>query len=103
MPWRREAPRKTSKVSRVNKVAGPTGEARDSVLPAPVGPARRSSSIFLIASLSERLSDAYQIAVWIDDGKLPHPPRLVIEGVLTRDASSGQLCQNKCPVNALHV
>ena len=60
-------------------------------------------SIFLIASLSQRLPDAYQIAVWINDGKLPHPPRLVIEDVLARNASSGQLCQSKCPVNVLHV
>ena len=59
--------------------------------------------IALRFSLSERLSDAQQITVWINDGKLPHPPRLVFEGILPRDASPGQLCQSKIPANALHV
>ena len=53
--------------------------------------------------LSERLADAYQIAVWINDSKLPHPPRLIFEGVLAWDTFPGQLCRSKCPVNTLHV
>jgi len=54
-------------------------------------------------SLSERLSDPYQIAVWVNDGKLPHPPRFVFEGILTRDAFAGQLCQSKGLVDARNV
>jgi hypothetical protein len=59
--------------------------------------------ISLMSLPSERLSDAQQIAVWINDCELSHPPRLVFESVYAWNASPGQLCQSKGPVNALYV
>ncbi len=60
-------------------------------------------SIWLLHSLWENLSDAYQIPVWIYKGELSDPPRLVLKGIQTRDASSGQLCQSKRTIDALNV
>jgi len=57
----------------------------------------------LIESMSERLSDTYQIPVWVNDGKLSHAPRLVFESILTWDALPGQLCRSECSVNGIHV
>src|ERR1700680_3509161 len=43
------------------------------------------------------------MAVWVNDRKLSQPPRLVFECTYTRNASPGQFCQNKSPVNSLYV
>lgn len=52
---------------------------------------------------SERLSDSDKIPVRVNDGKFPHSPGLVFEGLLSGDAFSGQLGQNRIPVKAFHV
>jgi hypothetical protein len=39
--------------------------------------------------LSHRLFDAQQIAVWVNDGKLPHSPQFVFEGILLAFAAAG--------------
>jgi hypothetical protein len=49
------------------------------------------------------LSNTDQIAIWVNDSKLSHPPWLVFENVLTRDAPSGEVGRSKCPVDAVHV
>ena len=52
---------------------------------------------------SENLSDTQQVAIGINDSKLPQPPWLVLEGIHARNACAGELCQSKIAVNALNI
>ena len=61
------------------------------------------SDLSLSFHLYEPFSNADQIPVWIHDGKFPHPPRLVFEGVLARDSFSRELDRSKSLINALNV
>ena len=41
---------------------------------------------------SEHLANTQKIAIFVDDGELPHAPWLVLDGIHTRNASLGQSC-----------
>ncbi|WP_157275548.1 hypothetical protein [Pelomonas sp. Root1444] len=52
---------------------------------------------------SEHLANTQQIAIFVDNGELPHAPRLVFDGIHARTASLGQTCCQECFVQGLDI